>query len=100
MCVCIVLRVSIEYLRCVLIWVVRTQGYLISIRNLTKALDKLRREKQSHETDLQRRKAQKVRALEEVAIREQKILEYQQQVSYCVFYFVSIGECVCERETR
>jgi len=56
------------------------QGYLISIRALTKILEDLKRDKMAHEQDLTRRIAQKTRALEEVAQRELQISEYQSQI--------------------
>lgn len=56
------------------------QGYLISIRALTKILEELKRDKAGHESDLQRRLLQKARALEEVAARELQITEYQGQI--------------------
>jgi hypothetical protein len=56
------------------------QGYLISIRALTKILEDLKRDKAAHEVDLARRVGQKARALEEVAQRELQISEYQSQI--------------------
>ena len=76
------------------------QGYLVSIRSLNKIIDKLRREKAAHETDLQvlisdrcggvlttlfvlqRRQIQKLRAEEEAASRDAQIVELQRQVSH------------------
>jgi len=56
------------------------QGYLVSIRQLSKVLEDLKRDKAAHELDLQRRLVQKARALEEVSQREVQISEYQQQI--------------------
>ena len=56
------------------------QGYLISIRALTKILEDLKRDKSAHESDLNRRLLQKARALEEVSQRELQITEYQSQI--------------------
>lgn len=56
------------------------QGYLISIRALTKILEDLKKDKAAHEVDLNRRLVQKARALEEVSQRELQITEYQSQI--------------------
>lgn len=56
------------------------QGYLVSIRNLTKIIENLKRDKAVHEADLTKRQVQKARALEEVAERELKISQFQQQI--------------------
>ena len=56
------------------------QGYLISIRALTKILEDLKKDKAAHEVDLNRRLIQKARALEEVSQRELQITEYQSQI--------------------
>lgn len=53
------------------------QGYLISIRNLTKIIEELKNEKQQHEMELNKRIIQKHRALEIVAQREIEINKYQ-----------------------
>lgn len=56
------------------------QGYLVSIRNLTRIIENLKRDKAVHEADLNKRQVQKARALEEVAERELKISQFQQQI--------------------
>lgn len=56
------------------------QGYLVSIRNLTKIIEALKRDKAVHEADLNKRQVQKARALEEVTERELKIAQFQQQI--------------------
>jgi chromosome segregation ATPase len=56
------------------------QGYLVSIRNLTRIIENLKRDKAVHEADLNKRRVQKARALEEVAERELKISQFQQQI--------------------
>mmetsp|Transcript_12771 Transcript_12771/g.24611 ORF Transcript_12771/g.24611 Transcript_12771/m.24611 type:complete len:1085 (+) Transcript_12771:101-3355(+) len=56
------------------------QGYLVSIRNLTKIIEALKRDKAVHEADLNKRQVQKARALEEVTERELKIGQFQSQI--------------------
>ncbi len=56
------------------------QGFLVSIRNLRKTIDKLGQDTATHQADLARRKLQKARAMEEVLEREEKIAQYNAQI--------------------
>lgn len=56
------------------------QGYLVSIRGLTRVIENLKADKAVHEADLNKKQVQKARALEEVTERELKISQFQQQI--------------------
>ncbi len=57
------------------------QGYLVSVRTLTKVIESLRRDKAAHEEDLMKKRLQRARTGEEVADRELKIAQLQQQIT-------------------
>ena len=57
------------------------QGYLVSIRELSKVIDHLRRDKAAHEQELSKRKLQKAQAEEEVVEREMRIADMQKKIS-------------------
>lgn len=56
------------------------QGYLLSVRAMTKITERLRRDKAALEAELQKRQVQNARAAEEVAERELKMAQLQQQI--------------------